>query len=163
MGQPLHVRAPTPEERPKLASMAASKDFTGRMRASIVLESAKGARVSKIASKLQLNEHTVRLWIKRFDGSGLEGLGSRPPPGRPPSITNGQKDEIVRIALTDPRSLGMRLTTWSLPALRSYLEGEGTVKRISESWIRKILAKKGSSTSGARGGRRATTPITTGR
>jgi transposase len=163
MGQPLRVRAPTPEENPKLASMAASKDFTGRIRASIVLESSEGARVGKIASKLRLNKHTVRLWIKRFNESGLDGLGSRSPPGRPPSITNGQKDEIVRTALTDPRRLGMSLTTWSLPALRSYLEGKGTVKSISESWIRKILAKKGSSTSGARGGRRATTPITTRR
>src|SRR5450759_5771918 len=125
MGQPLRVRAPTPEENPKLASMAASKDFTGRIRASIVLESSEGARVGKIASKLRLNKHTVRLWIKRFNESGLDGL-------RPPSITNGQKDEIVRTALTDPRRLGMSLTTWSLPALRSYLEGKGTVKSISE-------------------------------
>jgi transposase len=163
MGRPLFVRTLTAAERMRLGSIVASKDFTRRIRAAIVLESANGAGVAKIASKLHLNKHTVRFWIKRFDGSGLDGLDSKPPPGRPPSITNEQKDEIVRIALTDPMKLGMRFTTWSVSTLRSHLESEGVVEKISESWTRKILVKKGSSTSGARGGRRATTPITTRR
>ncbi|MDA4117388.1 MAG: helix-turn-helix domain-containing protein [Thaumarchaeota archaeon] len=108
MGNPLFVRSLTAGERTRLASIAASKDFTGRVRAAIVLESDNGAGVAKIASKLQLNKHTVRLWIRRFDESGLDGgLDSRPPPGRPPSITNEQKDEIVRVALTDPTKVGM--------------------------------------------------------
>ena len=143
MGRPLFVRRLTAAERMKLGSTVAWKDFTGRIRAAIVLESAGGASVTKIASKLQLNKHTVRLWIKRFDGSGLDGLDSKPPPGRPPSITNEQKDEIVRIALTDPMNLGMRFTTWSVSTLRSHLESEGVVEKISESWTRKILVKRG--------------------
>jgi transposase len=163
MVKPLYVKAITEKERAKLASMAASKDFTKRIRASIVLESANGVGVSKTASKLQLNKHTVRLWIRRFNSEGIDGLESRPPPGRPPSITNEQKDEMVRISLTSPRSLGVDVTTWSLPALRRYLEGNRIVKKISESWIRKLLIKKGLSTSGARGGRPATTRITTRR
>lgn len=160
MDKPLYVRHLRPTEQTKLASIAASRNFTRRIRAAIALESANAVGVSKIASKLQLNKHTVRLWIKMFNESGLEGLESRSPPGRPPSITNEQKDKIVRIALTNPRRLGMSFTTWSLSTLRSYLEGKSVVKRISQSWIRKILAKKGLSTSGARGGRQVTIPIT---
>ena len=78
MGRPLFVRTLTAAERMRLGSIVASKDFTGRIRAAIVLESSGGARVTKIASKLQLNKHTVRLWIKRFDGSGLDGLKASP-------------------------------------------------------------------------------------
>jgi transposase len=123
--------------------MVQSKDFTKRMRASIILESANGIKVSEISKKLHLNKHTVRLWIKRFNSEGIDGLESRTPPGRPPSITNEQKDEMVRIALASPRSLGVNVTTWSLPALRGYLERNRIVKKISESWIRKLLMRKG--------------------
>lgn len=163
MGKPLYVRPLTHTEQTKLAPIAASRNFTRRIRAAIALESANGVGVSKIASKLQLNKHTVRLWVRRFNESGLDGLESRSPPGRPPSITNEQKDEMVRIALTNPRRRGMNFTTWSLSTLRSYLESEGIVKKISESWMRKILVKKGLSTSGASGGRQATILITTRR
>ncbi|MGP8056032.1 MAG: helix-turn-helix domain-containing protein [Nitrososphaerales archaeon] len=151
------------EERTKLGSMVHSKDFTRRIRASIVLESSRGSIVSRIAQELDVNKHTARLWIRRFNESGIDGLTSRSPPGRPPTISSEQKDAIVRVALTDPRSLGMNFTTWSLSAMRSYLERNQIVRRISESWIRKILIKKGSSTSGARGGRQAATPIMTRR
>ncbi len=128
-----------------------------------MLESSSGSTVSEIATTLRVNEHTVRLWIRRFNAEGIEGLESRPLPGRAASISEEQKDEMMRIALTSPRSLGVDSTTWSLKALKGYLERNRVVKRISESWIRKVLVKRGFDTSRARGGRRATTLTTTAR
>ena len=159
----MHARTLTPRERARLSSMAGSRDFTSRNRASIVLESSSGSTVSEIATTLRVNEHTVRLWIRRFNAEGIEGLESRPSPGRPASISEEQKDEMMRIALTSPRSLGVDSTTWSLKALKGYLERNRVVKKISESWIRKVLVKRGFDTSRARGGRRAATLTTTAR
>lgn len=164
MGKPLHVvRTITPREGARLSSAAGSRDFTRRNRASIVLESSRGSTVGEIESKLRVNKHTVRLWIKRFNAEGIEGLESRPFPGRPPSISEEQKDEMMRIALTSPRSLGLDSSTWSLRALKEYLERNRVVKEISESWIRKVLEKRGFDTSRARNGRRAVTPTMTAR
>ncbi len=160
MGWHLHVRNLSSEEIKKLQSVALSKDFTKRMRASIILESSNGIKVSEISKELHLNKHTVRLWIKRFNQDGIQGLESRPVPGRPPSITDKQKDDIMRIALTNPRDLGMNFTTWSLSALQDHLQRNRIVKKISGSWIRKILIKRGFPTSRARGGRQATIRIT---
>jgi len=160
MGRYLRVRSLSLEETKKLRSIAQSKDFTKRMRTSIVLESSNGINVGDISKKLHLNKHTVRLWIRRFNQSGTEGLESKPVPGRPPSITDKQKDAIMRIALTNPRDLGMNFTTWSLSALQDHLQRNKIVKKISGSWIRKILIKRGFPTSRARGGRQATTRIT---
>ncbi len=153
MGKPLFARKLSEEERRRLRSASLSKDFTRRTRASVVLESSNGLEVSEIASKLRLNRHTVRLWIKRFNDAEMVGLESKPIPGRPPSITEAQKDSIVRIALTSPRELGMNFTTWSLSSLKSYLERNGVVSRISLSWIWSILVKKGLDTSRASAGR----------
>jgi transposase len=111
MGWHLHARNLSSEETKNLQSMVLSKDFTKRTRASVVLHSGKGLKVGEISEKLQLNKHTVRLWIKRFSQDGIQGLQSKPVPGRPPSITDKQKDAIMRIALTNPRDLGMNFTT----------------------------------------------------
>jgi transposase len=149
----LYARAPAGEEKRKLKSMARSKDFTKRTRASIVLESSDGLSVAGIAAKLHLNKHTVRLWIKRFNAEGTTtGLDSRPVPGRRPSITDEQKDEIMRVASTDPRSVGMNFTTWSLSSLKEHLEKSRVVKRISRSWLRSVLIKRGFDASRARSG-----------
>jgi transposase len=160
MGRHLRVKSLALEETKKLRFIAQSKDFTKRMRASIVLESSNGIKVGEISEKLHLNKHTVRLWIRRFNQSGTEGLESKSVPGRPPSITDRQKDAIMRIALTNPRDLGMNFTTWSLSSLQNYLQMNRIVKKISGSWIRKILIKRGFPTSRARGGRQATIRIT---
>ncbi|MCL5067646.1 MAG: helix-turn-helix domain-containing protein, partial [Thaumarchaeota archaeon] len=160
MGWHLHARNLSSEETNKLHSMVLSKDFTKRMRASIVIESSKGLKVGEISEILHLNKHTVRLWIKRFNQNGIQGLESKPVPGRPPSITDKQKDAIMRIALTNPRDLGMNFTTWSLSSLQNYLQANRIVKKISGSWIRKILIKRGFPTSKARDGRQATIRIT---
>jgi transposase len=91
MGRHLHARNLSTEETNKLRSMALSKDFTKRMRASVVLESAKSLKVAEISTKLHLNKHTVRLWIKRFNQDAIQGLESKTVPGRPP-IDNGQAE-----------------------------------------------------------------------
>ena len=156
----MYVRTLTDDEKRELDSAALSKDFTKRTRASIVLESSRGSSVGRTAASLRLNKHTVRLWIKRFNSEGMAGLESRPLPGRPQSITDLQKDAIMRAASTNPMNLGMNFTTWSLSSLKGYLERNRVVKRISCSWLREVLIKRGFDTSGARGGRSATTRTT---
>src|SRR5579859_4635613 len=88
-----HAAAPlpiTPRQRSVLVDWTRSRVMPQRMvlRARIVLASAEGVPVSRIAEELRCAEPTVRLWRRRFSEAGLEGLeegegrGRRPVHGR---------------------------------------------------------------------------------
>ena len=74
-----------------------------------------------IARELRLGGDTVRLWLKRFNAAGLDGLKDRPRAGRPATYTPEQVGAVVAASLTDPRSLGLPFAGWTLDRLRAYL------------------------------------------
>ncbi|PIP84478.1 MAG: hypothetical protein CO113_02220 [Elusimicrobia bacterium CG_4_9_14_3_um_filter_62_55] len=61
------------------------KDSPGRrgLRAEIILRAATGHHNLTIARNLGISRNTVKLWRRRFAQEGLDGLKSRPIPGRP--------------------------------------------------------------------------------
>ena len=87
---------------------------------------------------MRLNDDTVRLWLKRFNADGLDGLRDRPRAGRPVTYTAEQAGEVVALSLTDPRSLELPFASWTLDRLTAYLH---EVKRIpmSRARIGKLL------------------------
>ncbi len=95
-----------------------------------------------IAAELRLNDDTVRLWLKRFNADGLEGLRDRPRSGRPATYTTEQVGEVVATSLTDPRSLGLPFAGWTLDRLRAYLH-EARRLPISRARIGKLLVAEG--------------------
>ena len=92
-----------------------------------------------IAREVRLGGGTVRLWLKRFNADGLDGLGDRPRAGRPATYTAEPVGEVVALSLTDPRSLDLPFASWTLDRLRAYLH---EVERIpmSRARIGKLLA-----------------------
>jgi transposase len=58
---------------------------TGRLveRAKNIALAAQGARLPAIAQELRLNQRTVRLWLKRVNAAGVDGLRDAPRSGRP--------------------------------------------------------------------------------
>jgi hypothetical protein len=50
-----------------------------------------------------------------------------------------QREQIVQIARTNPRQLGLHYTRWSLQRLRRYLMEHGIVEHISVETIRQII------------------------
>lgn len=109
----------------------------------IILLSAQGHRVQEISREVDLHPINVRKWIHRFNEHGLNGLRSGKSPGRPPVFTDEQRQEIVDIANSDPRSLKLPFSQWSLQRLRKYLIDSDVVDRISVETIRQILRANG--------------------
>jgi len=76
----LQVRAITVEEKGRVERLARSRTEPARLveRARIVLAASQGKRVPAIARQLTLSEKAVRLWLKRFNTQGLDGLNDEP-------------------------------------------------------------------------------------
>jgi len=80
------VRAPTSEQR-------------AVTRARIVLRSAEGAPIERIADELGVAVMTVKLWRRRYATAGLAGLADAPRPGHPPTYTREDRDRLVALTL----------------------------------------------------------------
>jgi transposase len=112
-------------------------------RAQIVLLSAQGMPVPRIAEVTFTSPDRVRDVIHNFDADGVESLYPRYRGGRPPTFDAEQRAEIKRIALSRPTDHDLPFSTWSLPKLAEFLVAEGVVDDISHEGLRQLLRKEG--------------------
>ncbi len=134
----------TTEESTEVKRLANSRAEPARAveRAHIVWLSGEGKRVPAIAGELRIGEDTVRLWIKRFNEFGLEGLVDLPRSGKPPTYTAEQVGEVIAASLTNPRTLDLPFASWTLDRLEAYL-GKDRGIPIKRSRIGEILQAEG--------------------
>lgn len=71
---------------------------------------------------MQVDDETVRRWIKRFKEEGIEGLKERPRSGRRATSSQEEVSLAVPTALTDPQTLGLPFASWTLDRLVSSLK-----------------------------------------
>jgi len=116
-----------------------AEDDLPENRVRIVLLSAEGKSVPEISRAVNLHPINVRKWIHRFTKQGVEGLRSGKSPGRPRLFSLEQRQRIIGIAQSDPRSLGLHFSRWSLQRLRRYLIEQKLVSHISVETIRQIV------------------------
>jgi transposase len=140
----LQVREMTAEEEAAIARLAKARTEPARLveRATMIHLAQQGQRVPAIARDLGLGEDTVRLWLKRFNAQGVEGLADAPRSGAPPRYTPEQVGEVVAAALTDPQQLGQPFGSWTLDRLTIYLNEERGIS-IKRSRIGEILLAEG--------------------
>jgi transposase len=102
-------------------------------RARIVLLAAEGVPNRQIAPMVDMNEHTVAQWRRRFEAEGLAGLQDRKRPGRPLVYDHDQRLRIVATVTQEPPDPASH---WSHSQLAKALADMG----ISASQLGRILA-----------------------
>ena len=112
-------------------------------RAQIVLLAAQGMAPPRISEVVFTDPDTVRDVIHNFNRDGFDALYPRYAGGRPQTFTLPKRQEIKRIALSDPTDLDQPFATWSLSKLADYLVAEGVVTDISHEGLRGLLREEG--------------------
>ena len=111
----------------------------------VLLAGEEGYTVPEIREMTNIYDKTIRKWIHRFNDCGVCGLFTEIDYSRMIKITDKAKDEILRIASTNPRKMGLKFSTWSLRSIAGYVKEKKLIKEdgISHTAIRDILIEKG--------------------
>jgi transposase len=135
----LYVRDLTKAEKARLHSWVSSDDAVMRRRARVVLLSSRGYRVPEIGPMVDSHPANLRKWIHRFNERGCEGLRTVHSGGPKRRFSAEQRAEIVRLAQSRPRQMGLNFTRWTLHRLAKEATQRGLVDRISHECVRQIL------------------------
>ncbi len=144
MPAPLHVRPISEGEwaEANQALQASRGRPRLRRRFEIVLLALQGLQVAPIAETLGVDPATARLWIKRFNKMGLDGLRDKPRPGRPPVYGSDEVREVVTVASANPQTLGLPFARWTAPRLASYLQQTRGIP-IKRTLVGEIMSRAG--------------------
>ncbi len=145
MVHPLQVRPISDDEGNRLLRIVRrdSGSVVTWRRAQMVLLSAQGMPVPKIAEVTFTSPDRVRDVLHNFNTDGFDSLYPRYAGGRPPKFTLPQRAEIKKIALSHPADHNLPFSTWSLPKLADFLVAEGVVDDISHERLRVLLREEG--------------------
>jgi transposase len=108
-------------------------------RAQMVLLSAQGMAVPRIAEVTFTSPDRVRDVIHNFNTDGFDSLQPKYAGGRPPKFGLPQRQQIKKIALSRPVDHDLPFSTWSLSKLAEFLVAEGVVDDISHEGLRALL------------------------
>jgi transposase len=111
-------------------SRSATIGVRDRERANIVLLRLGGVGVEDVAKQLKTTPKRVSVWARRFEISGLDGLGDKPGRGRKASIPTAKVARVVTEATRPPK--GRR--RWSIRTMSRHVG-------ISSSSVQRIWSK----------------------
>ncbi len=128
------------------------------LRARIVLAAAQGHANVQIASELDINVDTARLWRDRW--AGLQGidletlslagrLHDAPRPGVMSKFTTEQRCQMAALACEAPAKAGRPISQWTGREIADELKARGIVEQISPRHAARLLKKGGSSRIGS--------------
>lgn len=135
----IYIRSLQHEEIKVLKKTTKSNDAFARDRAKILILSQKGYTAKEIVERIGCDARKVRKTIKAFNKIGLKSLKRGKAKGAKPRFIKEQRAEILQIVSTDPTTLGLPYTTWSLRKIKKYLIDKNIVDYISINTIREIL------------------------
>jgi putative transposase len=128
------------------------------LRARIVLAAAQGHPNVQIATELDINVDTVRLWRDRWaelqgiDWETLsltERLQDAPRPGVKPKFTTEQRCQMAALACEAPAKVGRPISQWTGREIADEMKARGIVEQISPRHAARLLKKGGFSRIGS--------------
>jgi transposase len=145
MRPPIFVRELTQKERDRLAAGLRSRDTFEVRRCQILLASARGEWVPRIAEMLGCNDQTVRNVIRALERDGIDVCLTRRS-SRAHTIhakVDAVGCEQLRALLhQSPRTFGKPTSVWTLELVAEVSFAEGiTAERVSDETIRQAMRR----------------------
>lgn len=131
------------ESRALTRILKTSRNGTLLRRAQVVAFSGQGMKAAAIAEQLSLHEEYVRELIRLFNGGGFDALRPRKPTGRPRELEPEEVAQIIEVATTRPKDVGLPFTTWSLRKLADFLVRRRLVAKTSPNMLGRVLRENG--------------------
>ena len=72
-----------------------------------------GKKNVDVVRALNVSLSSVKRWKKILRQQGIDGLRGKPPPGRPPRLSNGQRKKLVKIILRGAQAAGFLSDLWT--------------------------------------------------
>ena len=138
--KPIRVRELHPREHEEIKALYdKTKKVRIRTRAQMILLAVEhNMTAPQIGGIVRKNEQTVRVWIKRFNAEGINGLYDEPRSGTPRIVNEAYCQRLLEVVRQRPRSLGQPYSMWTLARLADYM-AEETGLRVSHETVRRVL------------------------
>lgn len=141
MGQPIEISR-TELSVSALRALAGKTDDGAVVRrllaVALVLE---GRSRTEAASLNGMTRQTLRDWVHRYNGEGVEGLRSRTGPGRPPFLTDARMEELREMVLKGPAPERHIVMRWRCADLCEEVAERWSVKVCEQTigrWLRRL-------------------------
>ncbi len=129
-GRPVAKIELSTQDRDYLESLSRRRNAPAKEveRAKIVLLAADDMSNKSIAEQLGVKNHTVGHWRKRYAQGGIAALSELPRSGRPPTVSDQQISEVVRLTLEEKPQAS---THWSTRKMAAHTGlSQSTVSKI---------------------------------
>jgi transposase len=146
MRPPILVRRPTDEEQRALEAGLRSADAFVLRRSQIILASARGEWVPRIARQVGCGEQMVRNVVHGFNARGLDVLrpGSRRAKTIHRAFDAGRAEQLRGLLHRSPRTFDKPTSLWTLDLAAEVSVEQGlTPTRVSDETIRMTLKRLG--------------------
>jgi len=107
-----------------------------RQRAIALLNGGHG--ICEVARMVGVHAGSVARWRDAYKQGGMKALRSKPPPGRPPKLSQTQRQQLIRLLKKGPAAHGYRTNLWTLARVAEVIRKNFSV-RYHPSQVWRIL------------------------
>jgi transposase len=84
----------------------------------------EGKTAPEIADILKVHRSKVSIWLRNWEQNGMEGILEGHRPGRPPAMSDGQRQELADILDSGPVAYGFTSGVWTSPMVARVIREE---------------------------------------
>jgi transposase len=98
----------------------------------------QGMSIAEVADVVEASTSAVGRWKQVVEQQGLAGLNSKPVPGRPPRLSNVQRQQLEQLLRKGPREAGLPSDAWTCPRIARLIQQQFGVAYHPDH-VRRIL------------------------
>lgn len=103
------------------------KQLENRRRRGVALLE-QGYRPVDVARMLGVDRRSVRRWKAAYQRNGMEGIRTRPAPGRPPKLNRKAKTQLEKALLKGASAAGFPTDLWTCPRVAELIDARFGVR-----------------------------------